>query len=142
MLETDLNEEIAIKQKQGRKKAALIFIVFAVVIAVISVISYSPTKKYIAKVTTPQTKVLITNTGFVPSTLVIKKGTTVVWENQTASPQVLGANPFPTHTSLSSLYTQSPIAPKATYKFTFQKQGSWEYSNYNSPTSGGSIIVR
>jgi len=102
------------------------------------------------QVTAPQTvqasigemaQIQITAAGFVPATLQIKPGTTVVWVNETDNVMKIGADPYPTHASLPSLYSQAPIQSHSSYSYTFNAAGTYSYHNEASPTLGGSISV-
>jgi len=90
----------------------------------------------------PTADIAITTAGFNPSTVIVNSGTTVKWQNQTAAPQQVGANPFPSHSSLPGLYAVKPIAPNGNYTYTFAHAGTYEYDNYLNPTQNGTVIVR
>lgn len=91
---------------------------------------------------TVEISVKITDAGFVPSTMVIKKGTTVVWKNDSATPRKVGSNPFPDHSSLPGLYSNDVIVPGGTYSYTFNETGEWGYADYTTPTNSAKIIVQ
>lgn len=90
----------------------------------------------------PKVEVAITETGFSPSTLIVKSGTIVTWRNTTETPRQIGSNPYPDHTQLPDFYSTEPIAPGGIYTYTFSKVGEWGYADYSKPTVGGTIVVQ
>jgi plastocyanin len=85
-------------------------------------------------------EVVITDQGFEPKSLLVKKGTVVKWVNQTQAPHSVGANPYPERTDLPEL-NSAAIAPNSSYSFSFGTTGTFSYSDYTDPTKGGEIVV-
>jgi plastocyanin len=74
--------------------------------------------------------------AFVPATLTVKVGTTVVWLNTTQAP----------HTSTSDatppLWDSDTVAPGGgTFMFTFTRAGTYDYHCNVHPTMHGTIVV-
>ena len=134
--------------KPTNKKSALV-IVKLTVIAIVCLIgiflffrnSDEPTPPP-AQPVSQAIEVSITDSGFVPSTIVVAKGAKVVWKNDSASPRRIGSNPYPDHTSLPSLYSKDVIAPGQTYSYTFNDAGEWGYSDYTVPTNTATVVVK
>ena len=97
----------------------------------------------------------ITNEGFVPKTLEIKKGDKVTWVNKLAT-KIRPAGDFhPTHTNYpgSSIVKCGTAEEKnifdackelqkdESYSFVFSEVGSWGYHNHLQPSKDGKIIV-
>jgi plastocyanin len=74
--------------------------------------------------TTPSTNmvsVTIQNFSYVPVTVSVANGTTVTWtNNDTVSHTVTSVTP--------GLFDSGPISPGATWSYTFNQTGSFEYS--------------
>lgn len=83
----------------------------------------------------------ITDNGFSPATLKVAAGTTVRWVNKTTSPHQVGSNPYPDRTALPGLYSGEPLAPEASYEYTFEQAGNWGYHDSTKPTMNGMVIV-
>jgi plastocyanin len=74
----------------------------------------------------------IENFKFVPETLTIKAGTTVVWTN----------NDSVTHNIKSADFNSPSIAAGKPYEFKFDKVGTYDYSCGIHPAMTGKIIVQ
>jgi plastocyanin len=99
-------------------------------------------------------EVLITSSGFSPSTLTIKVGDTVTFINKDSRPHWPASDVHPTH----RLYPGSGIekcgsgeeifdackglAPGETFSFTFKYRGTWTYHDHLYPYLTGTIIVQ
>ena len=86
--------------------------------------------------------VTITNNGFVPQTLTIKKGTVVVWQSaQIGQPVIIASNPYPQNNSLPSLKSQQ-LNVGASYRYKFDQEGTVSYHDDLNPNTNGFIIVK
>jgi len=79
----------------------------------------------------------IANMMFTPSQITVKKGEAVTWTN----------NDSVTHTVVDDLSNvggpaSGDIAPGATYSFTFNKTGSFQYHCSIHPSMRGTIVVQ
>jgi plastocyanin len=75
------------------------------------------------------------NISFVPAELTISKGTTVRWVNKDAIPH--------TATSDQNLFDSGNMDPNATFEFTFNNTGTFNYHcQYHAPHMVGKIIVQ
>lgn len=105
-------------------------------------------------VTTPsaangQNIVTYTDSGFTPSTLTIKKGDTVIFNNTASDAMRVASNPHPVHDGypttggcISSTFDSCKnIAPKSSWSFKFDIAGKWGYHNHLNPSEGGTITV-
>ncbi len=73
----------------------------------------------------------IQNFAFSPETLTVKKGTTITWTNNDAT----------SHTIKSATFNSGDLAKGATFKFTFDTPGTFDYSCGIHPSMKGKIIV-
>ena len=102
----------------------------------------------------PATTTVITITydgsAFTPANITVKKGTTVVFKNESTDTFWPAANPHPTHTGypekggcISSAFDAcKAIAPGAAYSFTFTIAGSWKYHDHFNPIAQGVVVVQ
>ena len=100
--------------------------------------------------------VIITSSGFSPSTLEISKGESVTFINKDSAKHWPASAAHPTH----KIYPNSDIKKCGTdeqsrifdachglangesFSFTFSEGGEWKYHDHLSPGTGGVIIVR
>jgi plastocyanin len=87
-------------------------------------------------------QVLITSSGFSPSTLTIKAGDTVTFINKDSNPHWPASDPHPTHTNYPGFDALRPLKTGESYSFTFTKQGTWGYHDHLNPSLRGTIIVK
>ncbi|MCR4278554.1 MAG: plastocyanin/azurin family copper-binding protein, partial [bacterium] len=71
------------------------------------------------------------DTGFVPKTMTIKKGTTVTWTNRDIT----------AHTVVGSSFDSGTVNPGKSYSRTFNSVGSFTYACSIHPAMTGSIQV-
>lgn len=81
--------------------------------------------------------ITIVNMLFTPSQITVAKGGTVTWTNKDST----------THTVVDDLSNvggpdSGNIAPGATYSFTFNKTGSFQYHCRIHPSMRGTIVVK
>lgn len=105
-----------------------------------------------ASVSVSLNTIRLTDTGFSPATLTVKKGTTVTFINQTSDTMWIGADEHPTHTEYDGT-ARSEHCPNTsgtafdqcgvgnTYSFTFNKVGTWEYHNHTDASQHGTVVV-
>jgi len=92
----------------------------------------------------PSTVVEITKTdrGFVPETVVIDAGTTVVFTNETERDSWPASDSHPTHQLLPEFDPKTPRAPGTNWSFTFERPGVWEFHDHLDSAFTGRIVVR
>ncbi|MFZ2803854.1 MAG: cupredoxin domain-containing protein [Patescibacteria group bacterium] len=71
------------------------------------------------------------NDGFVPTSITVKKGTTVTWTNGDVNP----------HTVTTSDWDSGNIAPAGTYSWTYTSDGSFDYHDADNTTMQGTVNV-
>ena len=86
--------------------------------------------------------VKFTGTAFEPSSLTIKAGDTVTFENKSGDDFWPASNVHPTHLLYPGFDAKKPILDGGTYSFTFTKKGSWGYHNHLTPDIQGTIVVQ
>lgn len=79
------------------------------------------------------TKVEIKDFSFNPTTVTIKKGTTIMWINEDSAQH--------TATSNTGVFDLGQIKQGQTFSYVFTKTGSFDYGCLNHPNMKGTIIV-
>lgn len=79
--------------------------------------------------------------GFSPTSITIKKGTTVTFMNEGSTSHWPASDPHPTHTIYPEFQAPSEIKPGASWSFTFDKVGSWRYHDHLNSGEKALIIV-
>lgn len=99
--------------------------------------------------------VIYTDSGFSPSALSIKKDETVIFKNQSSRSMWPASAMHPTHRvySETTLDEHCPdttgmafdacagILPGSSWKFIFNKTGTWKYHDHLNPTNYGAVVV-
>lgn len=85
--------------------------------------------------------VILTSSGFSPSTLTIKVGTTVTWVNKSGNAATVNSNPHPVHTDYPPL-NLGGFQDGGTLSLVFNKPGTYGYHNHLNPSQKGTIIVQ
>jgi len=75
--------------------------------------------------------VSITGFAFVPATITVKKGETIVWTNKDAT----------VHTVTGGDLQSSPLGQNQTYSFAYDKIGTYSYHCSIHPSMKGTVIV-
>lgn len=94
--------------------------------------------------------VIYTGSGFSPSTITIKQGDTVAFENKASDNVRIASNPHPIHNGypttggcVSSTFDScGNIPPGQMWLFKFDIAGSWGYHNHLNPSQGGTVVVQ
>jgi Raf kinase inhibitor-like YbhB/YbcL family protein len=98
----------------------------------------------------PVTKMVgITSSGFNPSSLTIKTGDTVVFQNNDTELHWPASAVHPTHTVYpesggcigSKFDACAGLAQSETFTFTFNQKGTWNYHDHLNPGLTGTVVV-
>lgn len=103
--------------------------------------SATSTNATLQKAVAAPTVVVYTAQGFSPATTTIKKGTTVLFKNNSNNAFWPASNNHPNHNIYPDFDAKHPIIPGQNFTFTFTKDGEWPYHNHLHSTQGGIIIV-
>lgn len=89
----------------------------------------------------PIPQVSITSNGFVPETIMIKRGEKVKWVNTDEGPHQIASDPHPTHSNLAGLGSLA-LLTNDSYIFTFDSVGTFTYHDHLNPLKlKGTVIV-
>ena len=86
--------------------------------------------------------VTYTDTGFAPSPLVIVKGESVVFVNESSKQMQVASAMYPTHQILPSFVQKSSVGKGGVYEYTFTSVGTWKYQNDAFQSDIGSVVVQ
>lgn len=130
-------------KKYGSKKSSTIIVGLVILLALVSIFVLSRNSPEPPVTPVPQTaSVSITEDGFAPLSMKIKAGTVVVWTNVDNVPHRISSNPFGGAKDLPSLDSLTNMASNSTYRYTFDKPGTYGYHDSLNPQSyNGTIIV-
>lgn len=96
------------------------------------------------KVSTPThnttQEIVLSNTGFTPKTVSVKKGTRVIWMNNSGGAATVNSDDHPTHTKFPFL-NLGEFGPGSNLQVILDKPGTYTYHNHLQPTMTGTIIV-
>ncbi len=88
-----------------------------------------------------QVEIKMSQDGFVPAQIGIKKGTIVLFKNVGANPMWPASDPHPVHTNYSRFDASHPIPPGETYQLNFPDPGVYTFHDHLSPGLRGRIVV-
>lgn len=83
-----------------------------------------------------------TSKGYEPSRVVLEKGDTVLWKNESGEFHWPASDIHPTHKIYSEFDSQSPVGPGELWAFTFERVGEWQYHDHLRANRKGNIIVK
>ncbi len=88
-----------------------------------------------------EASVTVTNDGFTPKEVTIKKGGRVTWTNNSDSKVRVVSAFHPTHLEYPEFNDLTGMEKGETYSFTFERSGSWGYHNHLNPSRIGKVVV-
>jgi plastocyanin len=87
------------------------------------------------------TDIIIQNNQLTPKLISIAVGQTVTYTNLDKSPHSIASDPYPDNSDLPDLYS-APIYKDESYKYTFQKAGTFGYHLQENPSVRGEAVVQ
>lgn len=85
--------------------------------------------------------IVLTESGFEPQNIVIKKGDHIEFKTTANQPFWPASDLHPTHGIYPEFDPEEPIDPASTWKFAFNKKGNWKYHDHLNPFFRGTITV-
>jgi plastocyanin len=85
--------------------------------------------------------VKITVNGFIPEDVSIKRGTQVVWINETDNFAWPASNPHPVHDGYSGFDPEEPFKRGEAWAFKFENVGTWGYHDHLNPNRRARVVV-
>lgn len=119
----------------------LIAIALIIGLSIASLHHSTRNKAVLTTAPTSQAIIQITPTGFVPASLTIKKGTSVVWINSDNSPHLIASDPYPQDNATPNLKSTT-LLPGDRYSFTPAGTNTITYHDDLHVTSHGTIVIQ
>ncbi len=113
------------------------------VVAVISIIvAFSFFKKDKADTPVQETtqEIVLSDQGFLPKTVSVKKGTRVVWINNSKDTATVNSDDHPSHTK-SPVLNLGEFEPGSNLQLILDKPGTYSYHNHLNPEMTGTVII-
>jgi len=86
-------------------------------------------------------EIRMTDAGFEPSAVTIKKGTAVKFINSDDTNRWPASAPHPSHTDYPEFDPKQAVAAGSSWTFTFDRTGTWRFHDHLLPTKFGSVTV-
>lgn len=83
----------------------------------------------------------VTETGFSPAVIKVKKGDQIQWVNLDSRPHQIAADPHPTGESLPTLKSPEPLAEHETYTAVFENAGTFTYHDFLDPLGFQGVVI-
>ena len=83
----------------------------------------------------------LTEKGFLPNEITIRKGDTVKFTTSRAKPFWPASNLHPTHEIFPEFDHKTPISPDESWSFKFEKAGIWKYHDHIHANFTGKVVV-
>lgn len=87
-------------------------------------------------------KMVLGENGYEPQNITIKKGDIIEFSTSLEKPSWPASDIHPTHGIYSEFDPQDAIMPGKTWKFKFDKLGTWRYHDHLAPYFTGKITVQ
>ncbi|MCX6809227.1 MAG: cupredoxin domain-containing protein [Candidatus Berkelbacteria bacterium] len=84
--------------------------------------------------------ILIKDGQFSPDQIQVNVGEAVIFQNNDETTHQIASDPHPDHSDLPDLYS-SEIYNDATYRYIFQKKGSFWFHLEDNPSVRGEVVV-
>jgi plastocyanin len=85
--------------------------------------------------------ITLTSDGFSPTELAIKRGETVTFRTTAGKRFWPASNLHPSHALYADFDPKEPVAPDASWSFTFDRTGEWRFHDHLAPYYTGTITV-
>lgn len=96
---------------------------------------------FLSRAGTETVNIRITDQGFVPESISMKRGSRIEFVNETKLETWPASDLHPTHGVYPEFDPQEPISPGSSWTFTFKKTGEWRYHDHLKPNRRGTIKV-
>ena len=87
------------------------------------------------------TTVVMGEDSYTPAYLIMKKGSTIIWENESSSDRWPASDVHPSHTIYPEFDPKRPISPGESWSFTFDKVGEWDFHDHIKPSITGNVTI-
>lgn len=144
-LEPDDFHDLEVTLSNNRRLAFRSVLVFVVLIAITSFIAFGGKHQTVARTGSganlPPATINVTDVGFVPATISVKPGQTVVWNNVGQQMhEIASDNPLAKSSDEISFNSDQALASQDSVTYVFDKAGTYGYHDKTS-TLRGTVIV-
>ncbi|MYE38336.1 MAG: hypothetical protein F4X82_02375 [Candidatus Spechtbacteria bacterium SB0662_bin_43] len=87
------------------------------------------------------TTVVMRDDYYEPAYLIMKKGSTIIWKNESSSDKWPASDVHPSHTIYPEFDPKRPIPPGESWSFTFDKAGEWDFHDHIKPSITGNVTI-
>lgn len=87
------------------------------------------------------TTVIMNDDYYEPAYLIMKKGSTIIWKNESSSDKWPASDVHPSHTLYPEFDPKEPIPPGESWSFTFDKAGDWDFHDHIQPRITGNVTI-
>lgn len=111
--------------------------------------SLTPAGSYFGPSTNRESVIIYSDGGYLPNTLTVKTGETVIFQNQSSRPMWPASAFHPAHRAYpttggclgSTFDACRGLSPGGSWSFKFDIAGDWKYHNHLSPGDTGMVRV-
>jgi plastocyanin len=89
----------------------------------------------------PTGAVSVTEEGFSPATIQIKKGESVTWTNVSGGVHQIASDPHPVHDNLPGLFSEEALQPDDSFTYQFEDSGTFTYHDHLNPFTFQGIVI-
>lgn len=118
--------------------AALLLVVAA--IAIIVAFSFFKKDKTGTPTQATSQEIILSDQGFQPETVSVKKGTRLIWVNKSKESATVHSDDHPSHTKFPFL-NLGEFEPGANLQIILDKPGTYSYHNHLIPEMTGTVII-
>lgn len=134
----DSTEQSMVPSRKGSSNKGIVILaglLLVVVVAIVAWLSWTAINDRNDEETPPAT-VTITSGGFSPSTIVIKKGSDVMWTNEDTQARAIVGDQ-----EALGLKTPEPLGQGESYSFVFDDAGTYTYHDPTKPALKATVVV-
>ncbi len=141
-----------LKDKNKKRQVGLLLAALLLVLATAGAVAWnnkdsaSPANNNASKTVNeevlPEAVISITDQGFSPAAITVKKGQPVTWQNSDEAIHQVAGDPHPQHDEVEGFFAPTPLNAGDSYTFVFDKAGTYHYHDELNPEAfSGTIIV-
>lgn len=116
-------------------------IILIIILAILGAVSYRSVKSGTSAVEGKTFIIELKDDGFYPKEVKIKKNDTIQFINKASRSVWPASDLHPSHDIYPEFDPKKPIAPGGSFRFNFQKVGTWYFHDHLRPNLKGLVIV-
>lgn len=115
-------------------------LLFVAVIAILVAFSFFKKNKAGTPTQEITQEIVLSEQGFKPETVSVKKGTRVIWINNSTAQASINSDDHPSHTKFPVL-NLGEFEPGSNLQLILDKPGTYSYHNHLNPEMTGTVII-